>query len=536
MTRPAGPTTPRPGRSHERPPVVLVLPAVIAAAVALLPLTYLAVRATEGGIGAALEVLLRERTGWLVLRSLGLAAAVTAACLVVGVGLAWLTTRTDLPGRRGFGVLAALPLAMPSYVAAYAWISAAPGIAGFWGTFLVLTACTYPYVYLPVAAALRRADPSLEEVSRSLGRSARATFRSVTVPQVRPAAAAGALLVSLYVLSDFGAPSLLRYDVFTRVIHASYRSSFDRTPAAVLSVLLVVLTVVITVGESRTRGRAGQARIGSGVARRPPTVALGGLAPLAVAACVGVAGVALLFPVATLGYWLTRGASAALDLGRLVEAARSTVGVSLLGAVVTTALAVPVGILAARYRTRSTRLLEHATYAGHALPGVVVALALVFLGVRFARPIYQEVPLLVLGYAVLFLPAAVGVVRASVAQSPRRLEEVARSLGLGPWAALRRVTLPLAGPGIATGAALVLLTAMKELPATLLLRPTGMDTLATRLWTETGSGAYAAAAPYAAALVLLAAVPTFLLTRTHGGTTPVADTPVLIDATEGASR
>lgn len=518
------------------------MPAVVAAVVAVLPLVYIAVRATEGGLGAALDVLLRERTAWLLLRSLGLAGAVTAACLVIGVGLAWLTTRTDLPGRRTFGVLAALPLAMPSYVAAYAWISAVPSIAGFWGTFLVLTACTYPYVFLPVAAALRRADPSLEEVSRSLGRSAGATFMSVTVPQVRPAAAAGALLVSLYALSDFGTPSLLRYDVLTRVIHASYRSSFDRTPAAVLALVLVVVTVAITVGETRSRGRAGQARVGSGVARPHAIVSLGGLRWPAVTACLGVAGVALAFPVATLGHWLIRGASAELDLGRLLDATQSTVGVSLLGALATTALAVPVGILAARYRNRSTRLLEHATYAGHALPGIVVALALVFFGVRFAQPLYQEVPLLVLAYAVLFLPAAVGVVRASVAQSPRRLEEIARSLGLGPRATLRRVTLPLAGPGIATGAALVLLTAMKELPATLLLRPTGMDTLATRLWTETGSGAYAAAAPYAAALVLLAAVPTFLLTRAHGATKPVtADASAAIDAEpphaiEGASR
>lgn len=504
--------------SGQRPPALVVVPAVLAAAVALLPLAYLLVRTGEAGPAQVLDVLLRERTLRLVVRSLALAAAVTGACLVIGVGLAWLTTRTDLPARRTFGVLAALPLAMPSYVAAYAWISAVPEVAGFIGTFLVLTACTYPYVYLPVVAALRGADPSLEEVSRSLGRSARATFVSVTLPQVRPAAAAGALLVSLYVLSDFGAPSLLRYDVFTRVIHASYRSSFDRTPAAVLSLVLVVVTIAITVAESRSRGRAGQARVGSGVARRAPVVALGRLRPLAVAACVAVAGVALAFPVATLGYWLARGASARLDTARLAEAATATVGVALLGALVTTLLAIPVGILAARHSGRSVRVLEHATYAGHALPGIVVALSLVFLGVRYAQPIYQEVPLLVLAYAVLFLPAAVGSVRASVAQSPRRLEEVSRSLGLGPWGTLRRVTLPLAGPGVATGAALVLLTVMKELPATLLLRPTGMDTLATRLWTETGSGAYAAAAPYAVALVLLAAVPTFLLTRvTPGG-------------------
>jgi iron(III) transport system permease protein len=489
------------------------VPATVAALVALLPLTYLLVRAGESGWAAAWEIVVRERTIRLVLRSLGLTAAVTTVCLVVGIGLAWLTSRTDLPGRRTFGVVAALPLAVPSYVAAYAWISTFPGLAGFWGTLLVLSACTYPYVFLPVVAALRRADPSLEEVSRSLGRSSLVTFLRVTLPQIRPAAAAGGLLVALYVLSDFGAPSLLRYDVFTRVIHASYRSSFDRTPAAVLSIILVVLTIAITVGEMRSRGRAGQARVGSGVARTAAPVALGPWRPVGVLACLGVAGVALAFPAGSLAYWLVVGSSARLDVGRLTDAASATVGVAVLGALVTTLLAVPVGILAARYSGRSVRVLEQATFAGHALPGVVVALALVFLGVRYLQPIYQQVPLLVLAYAVLFLPAAVGAVRASVAQSPRRLEEVSRSLGFGSWATLRRVTVPLAGPGIATGAALVLLTAMKELPATLLLRPTGMDTLATRLWTETGSGAYAAAAPYAAALVLLAIVPTVLLTR-----------------------
>jgi iron(III) transport system permease protein len=511
----------------DRPPAGLVVPAVLAAAVAVLPLVYLAVRSAEGGLAAAADVVLRERTLSLVVRSLALAASVTGACFVVGVLLAWLTTRTDLPGRRVLGVLAVLPLGMPSYVAAYALISTFPGAAGFGGTFLVLTACTYPYVFLPVVAALRRADPALEEVSRSLGRSAWSTFRSVTVPQVRPAAAAGGLLVSLYVLSDFGAPSLLRYDVFTRVIHASYRSSFDRTPAAVLSVVLVVLTIAITVGEARTRGRDGS-RVGSGVARRPPVIALGALTPFAVGACLAVAAVALAFPLVTLAVWLLRGASAGVDVGRLSEATGATLGVSALAAVATTVLAIPVGVLVARYRSRSVRFLEHAAYAGHALPGVVVALALVFVGVRLARPIYQEVPLLVVAYAVLFLPAAVGAVRTSVAQSPRRLEEVARSLGQGPWAVLRRVTLPLAGPGIATGAALVLLSTMKELPATLLLRPTGMDTLATRLWAETGTGAYAAAAPYAATLVLLAALPTVLLLRTQVRSTarPNDTTPV----------
>ncbi len=497
----------------QRAPAALLVPALAAAAVALLPLAYLLLRATEAGWDTVIEILWRERTLRLVLRSVGLAAAVTGAGVVVGVTLAWLTTRTDLPGRRGWAVVAALPLAMPSFVAAYAWVSMVPGIAGFWGTFLVLTASTYPYVYLPVAAALRRVDPALEEVSRSLGRGPWATHLTVTARQVRPAVAAGALLVALYALSDFGTPSLMRHDVFTRVIHTSYQASFDRTPAAVLSLVLVALTITITVAESRSRGRAGHARLGSGTPRRVRTARLGRGAPLALAVTGGVAAVALGYPVAVLAYWMSRGQSAGLDGGQLVTAAAATLWVSFLGAVAATALAVPVGILVVRHPSRLSRWIEHATWSGHALPGIVVALALVSFGIRYAQPVYQRTPLLVLAYTVLFMPAAIGAVRAAVAQSPRSLSEVARSLGRRPMGVVRDVSLPLAAPGIAAGFALVMLTTMKELPATLLLRPTGMDTLATRLWTETGVGAYAAAAPYAVALVLLAAIPTFLLSR-----------------------
>ncbi len=526
---PATAGLPQPGRSsgprslprrtrdrRGRPPAVLLVPAGLAAAVALLPLVYLAVRATERGFGTVLEVLVRDRTVALVLRSLALAGTVTAVCLVLGVSLAGLVVRTRLPGRRTWGVLVTLPLAVPSYVAAFAWLSLFPRFGGFLGSTLVLSLCCFPYVYLPVAAALARIDPAHEEVARSLGAGPVRTFLSVTVRQVRPAAAGGALLVALYVLSDFGAVAMLRYDVFTRVIYTSYRSSFDLTPAAVLGCVLVALTVLIVWGENRTRGRAGYARLGGGASRSRPRSRLGRWAPLAVGWCGLVVGLALGVPLGVLGYLLTLGSSAGVDLVELVAATGSTLGVSALGAGVAVALALPVGVIAVRYRGRVARALEQAAYAGHALPGIVVGLALVFLAVRYAQPVYQELPVLVLAYAVLFLPAAVAAVRASVAQSPPRLEEVARSLGRSPAGVLRSVTVPLAGPGVAAGAALVLLTCMKELPATLMLRPTGLDTLATELWGHTEVGAYAAAAPYAAALLLVAALPTALLGRRWG--------------------
>ena len=482
---------------------------------ALLPIAYLVVRTGEAGPSRVADILLRERTLTLVLRSLALAGTVTLLCLVIGVGLAILVTRTNVPGRRLLAVTAALPLAIPSYVAAFAWISAFPEVSGFGGTVLVLTACCYPYVYLPVAAAMRSIDPAVEEVARSLGRSPWNTFWSVTARQLRPAAASGALLVALYSLSDFGAPSLLRFDAFTRVIHASYRSSFDRTPAAVLSLLLVVITVAITVAEARTRRPGERARVGGGVSRRPRPVSLGRLRWPAAGAAAVIVAVALVFPMASLLYWFTTGLSAGIDVPRLASSTLGSVSFSVLGALLCTALAIPVGVLAARFRGRSTSFVEHASFAGHALPGIVVALALVFFGARVAQPIYQRTPLLVIAYAVLFVPAAIGAVRSAVAMSPVRTEEAARSLGSTPWQVLRRVTLPLAAPGIGAGAALVLLTCMKELPATLLLRPTGTDTLATSLWTETGVAAYGAAAPYGLALVVLAVLPTLALMRSQ---------------------
>ncbi|MEU8617732.1 iron ABC transporter permease [Streptomyces sp. NPDC048623] len=512
--RPAGAQAPA-GRARAvgRPPWILIVPAVLAAALAVLPLGYLGVRALERGPAYAWDVVADSRTGELLLRSLGLTAVVVTASLLIGVSLAWLTVRTALPGARAWSVLVTLPLAVPSYVTAFAWLSAAPSVAGFTGSALALTLASFPYVYLPVAAALRGTDPGHEEVARSLGHGPLRTFLRVTLPQLRPAAAGGGLLVALYVLSDFGAVSLMRYDTFTRGIYTSYRASFDRTPAAALSAVLVVMTVLLVTAETRTRGRGGYARTGTGTARKAVPAALGRLRPLALAWCGTVVAAAVGFPLATLGYWLAVGSSATWDPATLTSTALTTLGVAAGGAALTALLALPVGVIAARHRGRLAGLLEQATYAGHAVPGITVALALVFFAVRYARPLYQETPLLLCAYAVLFLPVAVGATRAAVLQAPPVLDDVARSLGRGPFGVLREVTVPLAAPGIAAGAALTFVVCMKELPATLLLRPTGMDTLATRLWTETGSGSFAAAAPYAAALILLAAVPSYLLGR-----------------------
>lgn len=497
-------------RAPGRPPWWLVAPAAVAAVVAVLPLWYLLARA--GSPAHVVDLVATTAVLRLTARSLVLTAVVTAAAVVIGVAGAWLVARTDLPGRRLFQVGLVLPLAVPSYVSAFAWLSVAPGLAGFAGAAIVLTLTTFPYVFLPALAALQRLDPALEEVAASLGRGRGRVAWTVAIRQVRTSIAAGALLVALYVLSDFGAVAAMRYEVFTWVIYGAYRSGFDPTRAAILSLLLVGLALALVVAESRARGRA-NAQVGSGVARRARAVHLSAMRWPALAGLVAVLAAAIGVPLGSIAHWVATGAADSLDGAEFAAALVATLRLSAMAALACVLLATPVGVLAARYPARGAIALERATYLGHALPGIVVAIAMVYVGVRLLRPVYQEAPLLVLAYVVLFLPLAVGAVRTAVEHSPVRAEEVARSLGSSRWAVLRRVTLPLAAPGIAAGAAMVLLTAMKELPATLLLHPTGTETLATMLWRYMLVSNYSAAAPYAAVIVLGAALPAVALAR-----------------------
>lgn len=489
--------------------------AAVAAGIAALPLAYLLVRAAGAGPARVLDILLNDRTAALAARSLALAAAVALACILIGVPVAWLVTRTDLPGGRAWLVVSALPLAIPSYVTAYAWVSAAPWLQGFAPAWALLTLSCTPYVVLPVAAVLTRVDPALEDVARTLGERPLGAFRRAISPLLVPAAAAGGLLAALYALSDFGAVSLLRFDSFTRAIYTSYRATFDRTSAAVLALVLVAVALLFVAAERRVRGRDPLARVGGGSPRSAPRTPLGRLRWPALAGVAGLYAVAVGFPLLMLVVLMTRG-QRDWDPAEWLSATGNTVLAAGVGTLIAMALALPVGMLAARYRDRWTRVVESTAFLGHALPGVVVGLSLVYLGLAVLPGLYQSLAMLGFAYAVLFLSNAIGSVRSAAAQVPPVLEDVGRTLGAAPLTVWRRITVPLTAPGIAAGALLVLVTAMKELPATLMLRPTGMDTLATELWTRTAVGAFAEAAPYALTLVVVAALPAYLLSRLVG--------------------
>lgn len=484
------------------------LAALAATAIAVLPLAYLVIRATSGGLAAFAEVLWRPRTLELVLASVQLAVAVTASCVVLGVGLGWLVTRTDLPGRRVWQVALALPLAVPSYIAAWAWLALAPGVAGFAGSYLVLTTISYPYVLLPVVAALRRTDPALEDVARTLGLTAAQAFWRVAVPQLRPATIGGALLVGLYVISDFGAVATMRYEVLTTSIYRAYRSVFDPVPAAVLGCLVALIALLLIVAVRAVGGRRG-ATMAARPARRHPTARLGRLGWPTLILPAGLLALVLGVTGAGLVEWSAR-ETVPVEWPELLGVIANTLGVSALAAACVVLIATPVAVLAARHPGWVSRVAEFSAYLGHALPGVVVGLGVVYFGIRVATPLYQEMPLLVFGYVVLFVSLALGVIHNAVAQVSPRLGEQACLLGRSRWSAAA-VQVRLIAPGMSMAAALVCLTVMKELPATLFLRPTGFDTLATEVWSRINALSYAGAAPYAAAIIVLAAVPTAAL-------------------------
>lgn len=502
--------------------------ATFVAIAAALPLVWLVVRASGAGGQDLLALALAPRTRTL----LATTAIVTFATLVLAsalaIPLAWLVTRTDLPGRRLIAVLAALPLVIPSYIGAFALVALLgprgafqnvlepfgierlPQIVyGVPGAILVLGLLSYPYLYLPLVGGLSTLDPALEENARLLGAGKHRRLRTILLPQLVRPFASGCLLVALYALSDFGAVSITRVATLTVSIDNAWRSLLERSEAAGLGLILVAFGVVLIALETWLVRGAPAASVRP--RRQAPLHALGPTRWWIFSAVVAVLGFALIAPLAAIGWWALRGLSAGIDLELTLAPALTSLGLATAAAVLAVLAAWPVAWWSARVGSPASRLVERAVWIGHALPGLVLALGLVFFAIRLAHPLYQTTLLLVVAYMLRFLPEALGPQRAALARVPARLEEAARALGRSPAAAARTVLVPLALPGVLAGAALVALTTLKELPATLVLRPTGVETLATRIWSAAADGRWAEAAVPALLLVALAAPITWMV-------------------------
>ncbi len=427
-------------------------------------------------------------------------------------------------------MLTVVPLAIPSYVTAFAFVAAfgprgaiqsmleplgvarLPEVYGLPGAAIVLTLATYPYVVLAVRGGLLREDRALEDAARTLGDRRRATLRRVTLPLLAPAIGGGALLAVLYALSDFGAVSILQFDSFSAAIYLQYRATFDRSLAAILALGLVVLALAVTYGEARLRRRA-RAFASTPARRQPERVALGRWRVPALAFVSLVVFLALVVPTSTIGFWLVRGLGNGDTFREAGPAAIGSLGIGVAGAVLAIGLAVPVALLLARFPSRLGAIVDRATYTSFALPGIVVALALVFLTTSAVPWLYQTLALLAVAYAIRFLAHAVAPMRGTLARFGTRLEEAGRTLGDGPVRSFAAVTLPLLRPAVVSGAALVFLAVVKELPMALLLGPIGFETLATEIWSATSEGLFERAAGPASILLVLSAGTVALLLR-----------------------
>ncbi|UQS16263.1 iron ABC transporter permease [Pseudomonas sp. HS6] len=484
-------------------PWVVVL-AISVSLLSLLPIGFVIGVSWYTGWATIEALIFRPRVAELLINTVLLVLITLPICIVLGTTLAWLTERTDLPGRRLWSLLAVAPLAVPAFVHSYAWVSLIPSINGLPAGVLVSVIAYFPFLYLPIAATLRRLDPAIEDVAESLGLKPWAVFFRVVLPQLRLAICGGALLVGLHLLAEYGLYAMIRFDTFTTAIFDQFKSTFNGPAANMLASVLALCCLAMLTVESSARGQARYARVGSGSAREQRTVRLKrGTAALGLCLQVLTCLLALGVPMLTLGKWLIAGGAEVWQGEELLPALLQTLSFGVAGALLTSLAAIPIAWLSIRAPGKLQRLLEGCNYITSSLPGIVVALALVTVTIHFARPIYQTTITVLLAYLLMFLPRALVSLRAGFAQAPVELENIAQSLGRSPLRALWLITLRLAAPGAAAGAALVFLAITNELTATLLLAPNGTRTLATGFWAMTSEIDYAAAAPYALLMVVL---------------------------------
>ncbi len=510
-----GDPAPVPRGGRRRLPPILTTGAVLVSVAVLLPLVFLVVQAVQVGWADLHQLLFRSLTATLIWNTVSLVVVVTALSAVVGTLAAWFVERTDIPCRRLLAILVVIPLGIPDFLVSFGWKAIFPSIAGFWAAVLVMTLAVYPLVFLPVAASLRSADPAQEEVARSLGLGRVRTFWTVTVGQARVAISGGAVLVGLVVLAEFGAFEILGYQTLTTEIYNEFQVGFNEPAACALSVILVLLGGLLLAGEGGVRGRGRTARLGAGAARQLRPLPLGRFRPLVFAGVALLVGLALGVPVGAVIYLLIKGGSSTLPAASsLADATINTFSYGAAAGVLATLAAVPIALLSVRFPRRTVLGLERSNLVVLAIPGLVIALSLAYVTEHFLQGrFYQTSSLLVVAYAIMFFPLAVVAVRSAVARAPVGLEEVAGSLGVSRRSVMWRVTLPLVAPGLVAAFALVFLETATELTATLVLHPTNVQTLATQFWAYESNVSYYQAALYAGVMILIAAVPGYVLGR-----------------------
>ena len=484
----------------------------------------------------------------LIGNTLALVAGVGAGTLLVGAGLAWLIVTYRFPGCLVLEWALVLPLAVPAYVIGFAllglfdfsgpvqgalrrWIGPGarlPELRSYWGVVLTMTLVFYPYVYLLARAAFREQGAATLETARSLGRSRMRAFVAVTLPLARPSLVAGVSLAMMEALADFGTVATFGYRTLTEAVYRVWYGMFDRAAAAQLASLLLIFALCLLALERSLRGRARftqNQRRGPGVTPRRLS---GWKAAAATGAGFAVLGAAFALPLAQLIVW-------AVDAGGRWRAASfaallsNTLALAALAAVGTLVLALLLAYATRLSPSAPVRASARMASMGYALPGAVIAVGVLaplawvdhVFGHAVAWAFGHSAGLvltgstagLVFAYVVRFLAVSLQTVDASLGKIPSSFDDAARSLGASIGGTLRRIHLPLMRGGVLTALILVFVETMKEMPATLLLRPFGLDTLAVAVWERTSESLWAEAAAPALAIVAAGLVPVLVLIR-----------------------
>ena len=453
---------------------------------------------------------------------------VVISSLILGLLISIILVRFNIPGSKILFTLSVLPLVIPSYIGALTYVSAfSPkglfvqlfsslgineigGIDGFFGSWLVLTLFTYPYVVLICSSALRNLDSTVEDAARSLGKNRFNVYTQVVIPRLKKPIIFSGLLVGLYVISDFGAVSLMRFSTLTKAIYSYYEFNINGDPVIFYSSILIVLALLISFiqrgsEEARSAKVSGTPKISEKTNLSPRSKVL----IYTFLSLVIFSG--LILPISVLSYWLIRGLSAGNSVRAVFGGVVGSLSVSLLAALFSVIVSTPIIIMVSQYRSKFGNVLERIMLALYGLPHISVGVAILFITIKIFPSIYQSFTALIISYLIVFLPQAIGAGQASMEQVKSNYLDASAGLGMSKLKSFYRITLPLIYRGLFAGGALVFLSTMKELPQTLLLRPTGLNTMAIDIWSYASEGLFTQAAFSSFILLAISAIPTYIL-------------------------
>jgi iron(III) transport system permease protein len=518
----------------------------------LAPIAALAVTAAAGSpdlwthlFAFVLPVAARDTV--ILLAGVGLVSA------VVGTASAWLVTAYDFPARRTFSWALLLPLAVPTYIVAYAYLDVLhpvgpvqtalravlgfesprdfrlPDVRSMTGCILLLGFVLYPYVFLATRAMFLMQAANLLDAARTLGAGRRAVFFRVALPLARPAIAVGVSLAMMEALNDIGAAEFLGVRTLTVSIYTTWITRSDLPGAAQIALVLLALVAGVVLLERWARRRRQYANDAQGPRPMSPHRLSGVRAVLAIVLASIPIAIGFVVPAAYLVSESWKRMQFAGLAPALLAEALNTVLVAVLATALTVVLAVLVIYAVRLGRDRTPKVMARVASLGYAVPGSVLAIGILPVATGADRVIDTlwtpltggTVGLLMLGsgaalvyaYVVRFLAIATGGIESGFSRISPSLDEAARTMGEGAWRRLRRIHLPLTRPALISSALLVLVDCMKELPATLLLRPLGFETLATHLYAEAARGTYEDAAVAALMIVIVGLVPVIVLAR-----------------------